>query len=152
LVISIGRSQLVNRSPNHQPKPPNREIAELINLQRLLLIFLASLLASLLVVTAFAAAPAPSRTLTLTGIVSDNMCAQTGHAAMRMGPTDAECTVACVDVHGALYVLVSGREVYTFSDQQLPQKFAGRKVRARGTVENVNGEKIFRVDSITEIK
>jgi hypothetical protein len=146
--MSIGRSQLANPSPNHQAKPPSREIAALINPQRLLLIVLSSLLA----VTALAAAPASSRTLTLTGIVSDNMCAQTGHAAMRMGPTDAECTVACVDVHGALYVLVSGRDVYTFSDQQLPQKFAGRKVRARGTVENVNGEKKFRVDSIIEIK
>jgi len=116
----------------------------LINSKGLLVIVLAGV--------AIAAAPATSRKLTLTGIISDNMCAQTGHAAMRMGPTDAECTVACVDVHGALYVLVSGREVYTFSDQQLPQKFAGRKVRASGTVENVNGEKIFRVDSITEIK
>jgi hypothetical protein len=99
-----------------------------------------------------AAAPATPRKQTLIGIVSDNMCAQTGHAAMRMGPTDAECTVACVDVHGALFVLVSGKDVYTFSDQQLPSKFAGRKVRASGTVENVKGEKVFRVDSITEIK
>ena len=101
---------------------------------------------------ALAAAPAKPRKQVLTGIVTDNMCAETGHAAMRMGPTDAECTVACVDAHGALYVLLSGASVYTFSDQRLPQQFAGRRVRATGTVENVKGEKYFRVDSITAIK
>lgn len=107
---------------------------------------------SILAGAVFVAAPATPRKQTLIGIVSDNMCALTGHAAMRMGPTDAECTVACVDAHGALFVLVSGKDVYTFSDQQRPSTFAGLKVRASGTVENVKGEKIFRVDSITEIK
>jgi len=106
---------------------------------------------SVLAGAVFVAAPATPRKQTLTGIVSDNMCAET-HAAMRMGPTDAECTVACVDAHGALYVLVSGKDVYTFTDQQLPVKFAGQRVRATGTVENVNGAKNFRVDSITAIK
>ena len=100
----------------------------------------------------FVAAPASPRKQTLIGIVSDDMCALAGHASMRMGPTDAECTVACVDAHGALYVLVVGKTVYTFGDQQLAAKFAGSKVRAAGTVENVNGAKTFRVDSITAIK
>jgi len=80
------------------------------------------------------------------------MCALAGHASMRMGPTDAECTVACVDAHGALYVLVVGKDVYTFVDQKQPPKFAGQKVRATGIVEIVNGAKNFRVDSITAIK
>ncbi len=80
------------------------------------------------------------------------MCAQTGHAAMRMGPTDAECTVACIDAHGAQYVLVSGRDVYTLSDQQTPQKFAGEKVRITGTVEESSGAKILRVISIVQAK
>ena len=34
------------------------------------------------------AAPAKQ---TFTGVITDHMCAETGHAAMRMGPTDAEC-------------------------------------------------------------
>ena len=110
------------------------------------------LFVSVLAGAVLAAAPATPRKQTLTGIVSDDMCALTGHAAMRMGPTDAECTVACVDVHGAAYVLVSGKDVYTLSDQQRAQKFAGRKVRVTGTVETVNSGKTFRVDSITEIK
>jgi hypothetical protein len=80
------------------------------------------------------------------------MCAEAGHASMRMGPTDAECTVACVDAHGALYVLVAGRDVYTLSDQQLPQKFAGQRVRLTGTVETAKGEKIFHVKSIVPAK
>ena len=108
--------------------------------------------AAILAGAAVAAAPAPPRKQTLTGIISDDMCAQTGHAAMRMGPTDAECTVACVDVHGAQYVLVSGKNIYTLSDQQQPRTLAGRRVRVTGTVENVKDAKIFRVDSITAIK
>jgi hypothetical protein len=110
-----------------------------------------TLVVSVLAGAVFVAAPATPRKQTLVGIVSDNMCAET-HAAMRMGPTDAECTIACVDAHGALYVLVVGKDVYTFVDQQQPQKFAGQKIRATGTVEIVKGAKNFRADSITAIK
>jgi hypothetical protein len=100
----------------------------------------------------FVAAPATPRKQTLIGIVSDDMCALAGHASMRMGPTDAECTVACVDTHGVPYVLVVGKDVYTFVDQKQPSMFAGQRVRATGTVEIVKGVKSFRVDSITAIK
>jgi hypothetical protein len=54
---------------------------------------------------------------------------------MKMGPTDGECTVACVQAHGALYVLYDGKEVYTLSDQQTPEKFAGKKVTVTGTLD-----------------
>src|SRR4051812_16039554 len=40
-----------------------------------------------------------------TGKITDSMCATTDHAHMGMGPTDRECTIACVMAHGALYVL-----------------------------------------------
>ena len=40
---------------------------------------------------ALAAAQGPQ---TFTGTVTDSMCAQADHAQMRMGSTDAECTVA----------------------------------------------------------
>jgi len=72
---------------------------------------------------------------TFTGVITDEMCAATGHAAMRMGPTDAECTIACVDAHGAAYVLLDGKTVYALSDQQLPAQFAGQKVRVTGTLD-----------------
>ena len=53
------------------------------------------------------------------------MCAGTGHAAMRMGPTDAECTIACVQSHGASYVLLARKMIYNLSNQQLPEKSGG---------------------------
>jgi hypothetical protein len=67
-----------------------------------------------------------------------------------MGPTDAECTIACVMVHGASYVLYDGKEVYTLSDQKTPEKFAGQKVTVRGTLDAKT--KTIRVDSITAAK
>jgi hypothetical protein len=71
---------------------------------------------------------------TFTGTISDSTCA-TSHASMRMGPTDAECTQACVDEHDAAYVLVDGSNVYQLSDQRAPKAFAGRKVKVVGTLD-----------------
>ena len=87
---------------------------------------------------------------TFTGTITDNMCAKAGHAQMRMGPTDAECTTACVSVHGATYVLYDGKEVYALSDQRTPEKFAGQKVRVTGTLDVKT--KTIRVDSISASK
>ena len=83
---------------------------------------------------------------TFTGIISDNMCLQAGHASMRMGPTDAECTVACHDAHGAPYVLVVGKTVYDLSDQRTPERFAAQRVRVVGTLDAKIGT--IAVDSI----
>ena len=90
------------------------------------------LISSVLAVAALSAAP---DTQTFTGIISDNMCAVGGHAQMQMGPTDAECAVACVAVHGATYVLVDGKTVYALSDQRTPEKFAAQKVKVTGTLD-----------------
>jgi hypothetical protein len=109
------------------------------------------LLVSFLAGAAIAAAPADSRLQTITGVISDDMCGSS-HASMRMGPTDAECTIACVDTHGALFVLVAGRDVYALSDQKLPQKFAGQRVRVTGTIEETKSGKFFRVKSIVAAK
>jgi hypothetical protein len=85
---------------------------------------------------------------TFTGTITDSMCANAaGHSAMRMGPTDADCTRACVTAHGATYVLYSGTDVYELSDQRTPEKFAGEKVRVTGTLDAKT--KTIRVDSIT---
>ena len=86
----------------------------------------------LLAVTALSAAPP---TQTFTGTITDDMCGTGGHARMRMGPTDAECTTACISAHGATYVLADGKNVYTLSDQKTPEKFAGKKVRVTGTLD-----------------
>ena len=72
---------------------------------------------------------------TFVGTITDDMCARGGHRQMRMGPTDADCTVACVMAHDAKYVLYDGKEVYILSDQQTPEKHAGRKVRVVGALD-----------------
>jgi hypothetical protein len=82
-----------------------------------------------------------------TGAITDSMCATADHSRMRMGPTDAECTIACVLAHGATYVLYDGKEVYTLSDQKTPEKFAGKKVTVTGTLDAKT--KTIQVDSIT---
>jgi hypothetical protein len=105
------------------------------------------LILSLLAIAMLAAAQGKQK---FTGIVTDSMCAQADHSRMRMGPTDAECTVACVQAHGALYVLYDGNEVYTLSDQQTPEKLAGKKVTVTGTLDAKT--RTIHVDSITAAK
>ena len=105
------------------------------------------LIVSLLAVTALSAAQAKQ---TFTGLVTDSMCARGDHSQMRMGPTDAECTRACVSAHGAAYVLYDGKDVYTLSDQKAPEKFAGQKVSVTGTLNAKT--KTIRVDSIAAAK
>jgi phage terminase large subunit len=102
---------------------------------------------SLAAIAALAAAPEKQ---TFTGTVTDNMCETAEHSRMRMGPTDAECTIACIREHGALYVLWDGKQVYTLSDQQTPEKFAGQKVTVVGTLDAKT--RTIHVDSINAAK
>jgi hypothetical protein len=105
------------------------------------------LISSLLAAAALSAAPAKQ---TFAGIITDNMCAKDGHSRMRMGPTDAECTIACIAAHGAMYVLYDGKDVYTLSDQRTPEKFAGQKVRVVGTLDTRT--KTIQVESMIAAK
>jgi hypothetical protein len=107
-------------------------------------VFMFGLCLSLLVVAALSAGQDKQ---VFTGVITDNMCAKGGHAQMRMGPTDADCTRACVSAHDAKYVLYDGKEVYTLSDQKTPDKFAGQKVRVAGRLDAKT--KTIQVDSIT---
>ena len=102
---------------------------------------------SLLAVAALAAAPGKQ---TFTGTITDSMCPTGDHSQMQMGPTDAECTIACVSIHDAMYVLYDGKETYTLSDQKTPEKFAGKKVTVAGTLDAKT--KTIQVDSITAAK
>ena len=79
-----------------------------------------------------AAAPAPQ---TFTGVITDDVCATGDHSKMQMGPNDAECTKACAALHGAAFALYDGKTTYRLSDQQTPEKFAGRKVSVTGTLD-----------------
>lgn len=105
------------------------------------------LVLSLLVVAALAGR---QETRTYTGVITDSMCAYTGHAAMKMGPTDADCTRACVDAHGAQFVLLDGKTVYGLSDQRTPETFAGSKVTVTGTFDAKT--KTIQVKSISAAK
>ena len=72
---------------------------------------------------------------TFTGVVTDEMCPLGTHSHMKMGPTDAECTKACVMSHDAKYMLFDGKSAYFLSDQKTPEKFAAQKVRVTGTLD-----------------
>ena len=72
---------------------------------------------------------------TFTGVITDSECSTADHSHMRMGSNDAECTLACVDAHGASYVLYDGKTTYTLSDQKTPEQFAGKKVTVTGTLD-----------------
>ncbi len=99
---------------------------------------------------AVAALAVPPPRQSFTGVITDSMCADGNHSAMRMGPTDAECTTACVSVHGADYVLFDGKQSYTLSDQKTPEKFAGKKVTVTGALDAKT--KTIRVESIAAVK
>src|SRR4029077_20084933 len=105
------------------------------------------LISSLLAVAALSAAQGKQ---TFTGTITDNMCATAGHAQMRMGPTDAECTTACISAHGATFVLYDGKNVYALGDQRTPEKFAAQKVTVTGTLDAKT--KTIQVDSIRAAK
>jgi hypothetical protein len=105
------------------------------------------LLVSLL---ALVALPAAQGKQTFTGIITDSMCADAVHSSMRMGPTDADCTVACVDVHGSTYVLADGKTAYKLSDQRTPETFAGQRVTVTGTLDAAS--QTIQVESMTAVK
>ena len=104
----------------------------------------APLAVALLVIAALSAAAGPQ---TFTGIISDDMCARADHSHMRMGPTDAECAMACVSAHGAAYVLYDGKNVYKLSGRKALEKFAAHKVRVTGELDAKT--QTIRMDSIT---
>ena len=102
---------------------------------------------NLLVAAALAASPAKQA---FTGVITDDNCPKADHSIMRMGQTDAECAMACLEAHGALYGLYDGNEFYTLSDQRTPGKFVGKKVKVTGTLNTKT--KTIQVDSITAKK
>jgi hypothetical protein len=90
---------------------------------------------NLVVALLFATAVAPQSARTFTGTITDSMCDRGDHSRMRMGPTDAECAVACAEEHDATFVLYDGTDVYTLTDQESARKFAGRKVTVVGALD-----------------
>lgn len=101
----------------------------------------------ILVVAALLAAPAASaeQASTYIGIVTDTMCG-ISHAAMKVSP-EAKCVKECVgDARTFQYALADGKNIYRLSDQQTPEKFAGRRVKVTGVLYSKT--KILKVDRI----
>ena len=88
-----------------------------------------------MVATLVSAAP---KVETVTGEIMDSQCAALGgHDKMiHEGQTEKECTNACVAIGGkyALYVEAE-KKAYQLSNQLLPKKFAGTKVKVTGDVD-----------------
>jgi hypothetical protein len=105
------------------------------------------LIVNLLAVAVLASGPGEQ---TFTGIITDDNCPNANHSRMQMGPTDAECAMACIDVHGAMYGLYDGKNFFALSDQKTPQKFAGRKVDVSGTLDTKT--RTIQVNSIAAAK
>jgi hypothetical protein len=110
-------------------------------------LFLRLFIIGLLIIAAFAAAPDKRK---FTGVITDSMCAQADHSHMQMGPTDAECTTACISIHDAAYVLYDGKQAYTLSDQKTPENLAAKKVTVTGTLDAKT--MTIQVDSIVAAK
>lgn len=84
---------------------------------------LAALTAILATSTAFAE--------TLTGVVADAMCAKNPAKASK--PEHAACAKKCID-GGSPAVLIVGEKVYTVSNPDTLNAYAGKKVTVDGTI------------------
>ena len=71
----------------------------------------------------------------VSGVITESECTDANHSLMRMGDTDAECAKACVDSHGATWLLFDGKQAWALSDQKTPAEFAGKRVVVTGSVD-----------------
>ena len=92
------------------------------------------------------AAPAAQK---FTGIITDDMCAQADHKAMKAA-SDAKCVTDCVKGMNGKYVLYDGTNSYVLSDQKTPEKFAAKKVTVTGSLDEKT--KTIKVDKIEAAK
>lgn len=104
---------------------------------------------SVALVAVFALSAAQAKR-TFTGTITDDVCARADHSQMRMGPTDAECAAACIQEHGAVYILFDGNNAYDLSDQKAAARLAAKKVKVVGTLDSKG--KSIQVESITAAK
>ncbi len=85
---------------------------------------------------------------TFQGEIADSQCALNVHSLTRshkemlksgtMGTTAASCSMYCVKYLGGSLVLTSSKSVYRLDNERLAEKFAGKKVKVRGTLDSEN--------------
>lgn len=92
---------------------------------------------------------AANQTRTFNGVITCTMCSK-DHKAMGITP-DEKCVRECIKHDkSSKYALLEGNSVYILSDQQTPEKFAGKKVAIKGTLYEKT--RILKVDSIALAK
>jgi hypothetical protein len=69
---------------------------------------------------------------TFSGIITDTMCGKTH--GMVAGQPDDKCIAMCVKGTSSQYALYDGKTVLKLSDQKTPAKFAARRVKVTGTL------------------
>jgi hypothetical protein len=69
---------------------------------------------------------------TFTGVITDTTCGRS-HAMMK-GHSDEACVRMCVKGSGE-FALFDGADVLRLSDQKLPAKFAGQRVKVTGVYD-----------------
>lgn len=109
-----------------------RELAHILGFRARPAITIIAVCTGLVTTTWIAAAQAKQ---TIVGTITDDMCATADHSKMRMGSNDAECAKACVDAHGAAYVVFDGKVAYGLSDQKTAATLVAKRVRVIGTVD-----------------
>jgi len=86
------------------------------------------------------------------GEIMDSFCAEDVHdigvIKSQITSSKAECTLACVKLGGARFVLYDPQteRTYKLDDQQKPEEFAGQKVTVQGTFDKAT--KTIRVTKI----
>ncbi len=100
----------------------------------------------LLLASASLLAGNPGETQTFIGTITDTMCG--AKHGMMPGQTDDQCAKACVRDTSSQYALFDGQQVLRLTDQKTPAKFAAKKVKVTGTLNEKN--KTIKVSSIEE--
>ncbi len=67
-----------------------------------------------------------------TGVITDTMCGKTH--TMMPGQTDDKCIAMCVKGSSSQYALYNGKAVLKLSDQKTPAKYAARRVKVTGAL------------------
>jgi hypothetical protein len=68
---------------------------------------------------------------TFTGVITDTMCGKS-HTMMGIQPDD-QCVAACTK-GSSRYALFDGQTLFRLSDQKTPARFAARRVKVTGTL------------------
>lgn len=98
---------------------------------------------------------------TFEGEIADSQCALGVHslhqshqemiAMGKAGNTPADCTRFCVKERGGRFVMQTKHAVYKLDDQELPEKYAGMKVRLTGTLDpKTNTIQVHAIDPLPE--